>query len=662
EEKGDLYVVLSDSLWRRRFHADPGVIGRSMTLSGKNYTITGVMPRSFEFPGAESAMWTTLDPPELVNSRSFRFLRVVGRLKPGLTPVQAQTEMNLIASRMEQQYADTNAGVGISVTPLHEQIVGKVRPALYALLGAVGFVLLIAIANVANLLLARALVRERDFAVLQALGANRLRLVQRMITESLVLAFFGGGFGLLLATVGVRMLAQTNIDLIPRLSEVEVDVRVLFFTLFITVLSGIIFGIAPVLQTKVNLNDVLKESGRTTVGSVRGQRLRGVLVIAEVALSLVLLIGASLMIRSFVELVAINPGFRPDNLLTLQVILPQSRYSSDQQVINYYQQTLERLRTLPGIKAVGAGSGLPPVFNQSRNSFQIEGYQPSGTSENLTANYVPISSDYFTALGTDLVQGRTFNNFDGPNNEKVVIIDQHIAKRYFPEGGALGRRISFDNKDPVWRTVVGVVGNLKFSGNLYSESEDAIYLPYTQAPYGGMFFLIRTNAEPAQKASEVRSAIWSIDRDLPIAKVRTMTAVLADSVAQPRLYMTLLSVFAVIALILASIGIYGVVSSSVAQRGHEIGVRMALGAQRSNILRLIMVQGLRLVLIGIAIGIFCAYAASRVIAGLLYGISPTDLVTFIAVPVLLIGVAMLACLIPAHRATRVDPMVSLRES
>ena len=657
-QRGELNAVLSDSFWRARFHADPGIVGKSITLDGKSFTVTGVMPRSFEFPGAEAVMWTTLELPPLANSRPFRFLRVIGRLKPGVTPAQAQSDMNLIASRLAQQYPDTNESVGVTVTPLHEQIVGKVRPALYALLAAVGFVLLIAIANVANLLLARALVRERDFTVLQALGASRFRLIQRMITESLVLALIGGALGLLLAIVGTRMLISTNLDLIPRLSEVGVDFRVLLFALFITVLSGIIFGIAPMLQTKVNLNDVLKDSGRTTIGGTRGQRLRGILVVAEVALSLVLLITASLMIRSFVGMQAIDPGFRPDNLLTLQVILPQGRYSTDEQVVNFYKQMLERVRAVPGVETVGAGSGLPPVFNQSRSNFSVEGYEPA-PSESMTANFVPVTNDYFKALGTPILEGREFNDFDRPDSQQVVIIAQNLAKRYFPDGSALGRRISFDEG---WRTVVGVVGNLKFSGNLYTESEDAIYLPDKQSPYSGMFIFVRTNTNPAAKIGEVRNAIWAIDRDLPIAKVRTMNDVLGESVAQPRLYMTLLSIFAVIALILASIGIYGVISYSVAQRGHEIGLRMALGAQRGNILRLVLAQGLKLVLVGIAIGLFCAFVGTRILSGLLYGVSPTDLITFLAVPVFLAGVAMLACLLPALRATRVDPIVSLRES
>jgi putative ABC transport system permease protein len=658
DQTNGLFVVLSDSLWRGRFHADPSVVGKSITLSDKNFIVTGVMPGSFEFPGSESALWTTLELPQMASSRSFRFLRVIGRLKPGVTLPQVQSDMNLIASRFEQQYADSNAGIGVTVIPLHEQLVGKVRPALYALLGAVAFVLLIAIANVANLLLARALVRERDFAVLQALGASRLRLIQRMITESIVLALLGGCLGFFLAVVGIPMLVSSSHDLIPRLSEVGIDFRVFLFALFITIVSGIIIGIAPMLQTKVDLNDVLKEAGRGAVGSSRGQRLRGVLVVGEVALSLVLLIAASLMIRSFIGMLKIDPGLQPDKLLTLQVVLPQTRYSKDEQVINFYQQMLERVRALPGVEIVGAGSGLPPVSNQSRNIFGVEGYEPAA-NETMTANFVPITNDYFRALGAPLLQGRPFNDHDRADTERVAIVDQNIAKRYFPQGKVIGGRISIDAED---RTVVGVAGNLKFSGNLYTEGEDAIYLPDKQSPYRGMFVFVRTNSDPAAMTNEVRNTIWSIDRDLPIAKVQTMNQVLAESVAQPRLYMTLLIVFASIALILASIGLYGVVSYSVEQRGHEIGLRMALGAQRSNILRLVLVQGLKLVLIGIALGIFCAYAGTRVMAGLLYGISPTNLATFLAVSVFMIVVAVLACLIPAHRATRVDPVVSLREN
>jgi putative ABC transport system permease protein len=633
-------------------------VGKSITLSDKNFIVTGVMPGSFEFPGSESALWTTLELPQMASSRSFRFLRVIGRLKPGVTLPQAQSDMNLIASRFEQQYADSNAGIGVTVIPLHEQLVGKVRPALYALLGAVAFVLLIAIANVANLLLARALVRERDFAVLQALGASRMRLIQRMITESVLLALIGGALGFFLAMVGIPMLVSSSLDLIPRLSEVGIDFRVFLFTLLITIVSGIIIGIAPMLQTKVNLNDVLKDAGRGAVGTSRGQRLRGVLVVGEVALSLVLLIAATLMIRSFVGMLKIDPGLQPDKLLTLQVVLPQTKYSKDEQVINFYQQMLERVRALPGVEIVGAGSGLPPISNQSRNIFGVEGYEPAA-NENLTANFVPITNDYFKALGTPLLQGRPFNDHDRADTERVAIVDQNIAKRYFPQGKVIGGRISIDAED---RTVVGVAGNLKFSGNLYTEGEDAIYLPDKQSPYRGMFVFVRTNTDPAAMTNEVRNAIWSIDRDLPIAKVQTMNEVLAESVGQPRLYMTLLIVFASIALILASIGLYGVVSYSVAQRGHEIGLRMALGAQRSNILRLVLGQGLKLVLIGIALGIFCAYAGTRVMAGLLYGISPTNLTTFLAVSIFMVVVAVLACLIPAHRATRVDPVVSLREN
>jgi putative ABC transport system permease protein len=667
DQNREPYVVLGDALWRRRFRADPAIVGKAITLNGTNFTVTGVMPPGFDFPGMESVMWTTLthalsSTPDQATSRGNNGLRVIGRLKQGVSPEQAQAEMSVIASRLQQQYPDTNASLGVSIIPLHTQVIGNVRPALYALLGAVAFVLLIACANVANLLLTRAVVREREFVVRQALGATRMRLVRQMLTESMVLALVGGVLGVVLAVVGVNLLAGLNLDILPRLAEASVDGRVLLFALGVTLLSGIIFGLAPAFQTKVNLNDTLREAGRGTVGASRGRRLRSLLVVVEVALSLVLLISAGLMIRSFLGLLKIEPGFNPDKLLTMQVILPQSRYSGGPQITNYYQQVLERVRALPGVQAVGVSSGLPPIFNQSRNSFQIEGYQPSGAGESLTANYLPISADYFKALGAKLIDGREFAESDNATAPKVVIISQPMAKRFFPDGRVLGRRITFSDKADDWRTVVGVVGDLKYSGSLYSESEDAIYLPNTQAPYGGMFLLVRTVGDPQNLSRDVRNAVWSIDRDVPLAKVRTMEQVLAESVAQPRFYTFLLGVFAVIALILASVGIYGVISYSVAQRRHELGLRIALGAQPRNVLWLVMAQGLKLVLVGVFIGVFVALASVRVINSLLHGVSPTDLTTFVLVPLVLVGVALLACLVPASRATRVDPMIALRDT
>ena len=667
EQNREPYVVLGDALWRRRFRADPGIVGKAITLNGTNFTVTGVMPPGFDFPGMEAVMWTTLthalsSTPEQATSRGANQLRVVGRLKQGVTPERAQAEMSVIASRLQQQYPETNAALGVSVIPLHTQVIGNVRPALYALLGAVGFVLLISCANVANLLLTRAVVREREFVVRQALGASRLRLVRQMLTESMLLALVGGVLGVALAVVGVGLLAGLNLDILPRLAEASVDGRVLLFALGVSLLSGVVFGLAPSLQTKVNLNETLRESGRGTVGAARGKHLRSLLVVVEVALSLVLLIGAGLMIRSFLGLLKIDPGFKPDNLLTMQVILPQSRYAGGPQIINYYQQVLERVRALPGVQAVGVGSGLPPIFNQSRNSFQVEGYQPSGSGESLTANYLPISADYFKALGAKVIDGREFAESDNAAAPKVVIISQQMAKRYFPDGRVLGRRITFSDKAEDWRTVVGVASDLKYSGSLYSEAEDAVYLPYTQAPFAGMFLLVRTAGDPQSRTTDVRNAIWSIDRDVPLAKVRTMEQVLAESVAQPRFYTLLLGVFAAIALILASVGIYGVISYSVAQRRHELGLRIALGAQPRNVLWLVMAQGLKLVLVGVAIGVFFALASVRVMNSLLYGVSTTDVTTFVVVPLVLVGVAMVASFVPASRATRVDPMIALRET
>jgi predicted permease len=388
-----------------------------------------------------------------------------------------------------------------------------------------------------------------------------------------------------------------------------------------------------------------------------------VLVVAEVALSLVLLVSAGLMIRSFLGMLRIEPGFNPENLLTKEVVLPRARYAGPPQIIAFNQQLFERIRALPGVAAVGAGSGVPPVFNQMRGSFAVEGYQPSNASETMSANQLPINSEYFKALGAPLVQGREFDDRDAAGAPKVVIISQSMARRFFPDGNVLGKRIDIgDTPQPDWRAVVGVAPDLKYSGSLYSEDEDAIYLPYLQSPPWGMYLFVRTNSEPSAMTPEVRNVVRAIDRDVPVAKIRTMRQVLAESVAQPRFYTLLLGIFAAIALIMATIGLYGVISYAVAQRTHELGVRVALGAGTGDIIKLVVTHGLRLSIIGSAIGLFLAFGVTRVFASLLYGVSPVDPLTLIATPLLLIGVTLLACFIPARRATRVDPVTALRQS
>lgn len=661
-------VVLSDAFWRQRFNADPNVAGKTLLLNGKTFTITGVMPPNFQVPLTEVALWTTLmhaltATPEQATSRGFHSFNVIARLKPGISLEQAKSDLNAVNARLQQQYPDTNSGRASNLIPLRELVVGDMRTALIILFGAVVFVLLIACANVANLLLARAVVRDREFAIRTALGAGRAILVRQLLTESLLLAFLGSALGLGLAAGLISLLRNSGLNLVPRLKEVSLDGTVLLFTLGVAIVSGLIFGIAPSLQTKVNLNDTLKESTRGSTGGTRGRRLRNVIVVAEVALSLVLLISAGLMIRSFAGLLRIEPGFNPEKLLTMQVVMPHLQYAEPQQKIGFSEQVFERVRALPGVTAVGASSGLPPVFNQLRNSFGVEGYQPAGASESMTANQITINNEYFKALETPLVQGREFDSHDTATSPEVVIISHSMVRRFFPDGNALGKRLTFGyTRAPEWRTIVGVAGDLKYSGSLYSEAEDAIYLPYQQLPPGGMYLFVRTPSEPQAMAAEVRNVVRTVDPDVPVAKIRSMKEVLAESVAQPRFYALLLGIFAAIALILASIGLYGVISYAVAQRTQELGVRMALGANTGSIIKLVVMHGLRLAIIGVAIGLFLAFGITRVFASLLYGIDSIDPLTFVIMPLLLILITLLASFVPARRATRVNPVTALRQS
>ena len=667
EESAQPFVVLSYALWKRRFNADPNLAGKSITLNGKNYAITGVMPARFEFPDRETMFWTTLGyalsgTPEQASSRIFRAFNVVGRLRPGVSMEKAQTEMNVVASRLQQQYPDGNAGLGVNLTPLREQMVGKIKPALLALFGAVAFVLLIACSNVASLLLARAVIREREFALRMALGAGRFRLIRQLLTESVLLAIVGGGAGLLMALLAIKAFSGAALDTIPQLSEVRLDGWVLLFTLAAALLSGIIFGLAPAMQTKMSLSDKLKESSRGSVGGRRSIRLRGLLVIAEIAFSIVLLISAGLMVKSFLGLLKINPGFNPSNLLTMQVIVPRFQHTDEQAISAVYQQALAGIKALPGVQSVGACSGLTPVYNPQRNVFTIEGYQPSGPQEKLIANYLPINSEYFKTLGAPVIIGREFTDQDAADSPRVVIISQRMAKRYFPNGDVIGRRLALGSEaQPQWRTIVGVVGDLKYSGGLYSMEEDAIYVPYLQEPSAIMYLVVRANGGPEILMGGIRNVIWSLDKTVPIAHVRTMEQVLSESVAQQRYYMLLFGIFAAIALVLASVGVYGMISYSVAQRLQELGVRMALGAGSKDIFKLVLRQGLTPAVIGAVIGTFVAGSVTRLISELLYRVQATDIFTFIFIPLLLITVALLASFVPAYRATRVDPMSALRD-
>jgi predicted permease len=663
-------VVLSDALWHRRFGGDPGIVGKTITLNGESYAVVGVMPRGFQF-GRELGQlvdlwspiaWTPeqLSPDNMTNE----YLAALARLKPGVTITQAQAEMDSIAANLRAQYmpGSDNSMWGLALESFNELVVGDIRPALLVLLGAVALVLLIACANVANLMLARATARHKEMAIRTALGASRTRIIRQLLTESVLLSVLGGGLGLLLAMWGVDLLLKINEGRIPRSYEIGLDMNVLLFTLGVSLLTGIIFGLAPAFQTsKIQLNDTLKEGGRTGTGTIR-HRLRDLLVVAEVSLTVVILIGAGLLLRSFMRLQEVSPGFKPQNLLVMQVSLPNFKYKEAQQKTLFYQEMLEKVRALPGVKSAGTISALPMSGMNSSGSFRIEGREvPQGQSSPHGDRWTA-SADYFKTMSIPLVRGRYFTERDGPDAPGVAIIDETMARKYWPGEDPLGRRITFegDENNPRWREIVGVVGHVRHKG-LEGESRVQYYVPYTQRPPGSMFLVVQAGtAEAAALTPTVRGAISGIDRDLPVYRVTTMERLVSESLAQRRFSMFLLGVFAALALVLAVVGLYGVMSYTVTQRTHEIGIRMALGAQTGDVLRMVLRQGMIFTMVGLAVGLLAAYALTRVMSGLLFGVSATDPLTFAGVALLLAFVALLACYLPARRATRVDPMVALR--
>ncbi len=658
-------AVLSHGYWLRRFGGDRGIVGKKLSFDGKTYSVIGVMPAGFAFPDKETEVWVPIafDPSLFAETeRGSRYINMVARLRPGVSVERAAAEMDATAARLQQQYPDSyaaNSGWGVSVIPLHEQVVGDVRKPLIILLGAVAFVLLIACANVANLLLVRAAVRQKETAIRTAMGASRGRLIRQLLTESVVLSLTGGALGLLLAVVGINLiLSFSPADVLP-VKEVGLDARVLGFTLLVSLLTGVIFGLAPALQaSKADLNEVLKESGRTTIGGKR-QRTRSALVVLEVAMSLLLLIGAGLMIRSFMRLLRVDPGFKSEHVLTMQLSLPQTKYAQPPQRVAFYRQVLQRLEALPGVKAVGAINQLPLTGSSSDRTFNEQGKPPQNPPPN--AEFRVVSPGYFRAVGIPLVKGRYFADTDQETTPKAVIINQAMARRYWPGEDPLGKRISFDGApgQPNWREVVGIVGDVRQLG-LGSEAKPEMYVPFTQFPRLNMTLVAQSAGDPAKLTSAVRSEVRAIDADQPVYNTRTMEEVLAQSVAKQRLNMLLLGIFAGVALVLAAIGIYGVMSYTTAQRMHEFGIRMALGARPKDLLTLVLGQGMLLALLGVVLGLVAAFLATRVMSSLLYGVSSTDPLTFIGVALLLLLVALAASLVPARKATRVDPIIALR--
>ena len=663
----DDVVVLSHTLWQNGFGASSAIIGQTIRLNGRGHTVVGVMPRGFTFPDEKTDIWRPMAmSAQQVQNRQGKWLSAIGRLKTGVSIEQASADMGAIALQLEQQYPDANAGYGVRLVPLHEEIVGKVNTILLILFGAVGFVLLIACANIANLLLARASSRQKEIAVRAALGASRRRLINQFLTEGLLLAMMGGVLGLLLALWGSDALIALSPANIPRLKEAGVDGRVLGFTLLLSLLTTLIFGLAPALQaSKPNLNEALKEEGRGA-SSGSGGRLRSLLVIGEVAVSVVLLVGAGLMIKSFVQLQGVNAGFDAHNLLTMEITLPASRYGQNQQQIGFFQQALERIKSLPGVKAVGAVQDLPFKFNEMsfpiRIDSTLEGQLVQSASEQPKAVYRAVTDDYFRALEIPLLEGRTFTSQDDLNTSPVVIINQSMANRFWPDEDPLGKRIRFgEASDPAY-TIVGVVGDIKHMG-LNADEGAVMYQPHAQKRFPWlrwMTLVVRTDEDARGLAAAVRSRIQEVDKDQPVYGVATMEQLLAESIATPRFSTLLLAGFALLALALTVIGVYGVVSYTIAQRTREIGIRMALGAQMRDVIRLVIGQGLKLVLTGVGLGLAGAGALTHTMKSLLFGVSATDPGIFAMVAVLLTGVALLACYLPSRRAAKVDPMIALR--
>jgi putative ABC transport system permease protein len=663
-EKGARVVILSYGLWQRRFGGDPGIVGKTVTISSSPYEVIGVMPQGFKNPApAErkpAEMWIPLAmrfEPEL---RRSDFMDVVARLKPNVTLEQARAEMKTITSRLEQQYPDTNTGWSTLVIPLQERIVGDVRPAIWVIVGVVGFLLLIACANVANLLLARSAARQQEIAVRRALGAGRMRLVRQFLTESVLLALAGGVLGALIAMWGVELLVRLSPGNIPRLDEVRLNWQVLLFTLGVSILTGVIFGLIPALHsTNPNLTESLKEGGRSSTEGLRGARLRNSLVVAEIAIALVLLVGAGLMIKSFMRLQGVDPGFKPERILALDLSMPAAKYKEPAQNVAFMEQLVSRVERLPGVEKAAATAALP-FTGGAVLAFTVEGRPDPPPSQEPDAEYRVVTPQYFDTMGISLVRGSLFTEQHANGTPAVAIINETLARKHFPGEDPIGKRINLGNpQTSPWRTIIGIVRDVHQKA-LDEAPYPQMYAPYAQSPRASMTLVARTSSDPSAIVPAIRNELAALDKDQPLYNVRTMEQVMSESIARQRFSMLLIAVFAGVGLVLASVGIYGVMSYAVAQRTHEIGVRMALGASAGDVLKMVVRQGMVMALIGTGLGLIAAFLLSRVIASLLFDVSATDPLTYLLISALLIGVALLACLIPARRATRVDPMVALR--
>jgi putative ABC transport system permease protein len=658
-------VVLGYGLWTRHFGSDPQIVGKSLTLDGQSYRVVGVMQNGFQFPrGVDLWLPSEFDADALSpGARGAHYLRVMARLKPGVSIDKAQAEMVAISKRLEQLYPRTNTGWSSRLLALNEATVGNVRPTLLVLFGAVGFLLLIACANVANLLLARATARQREIAIRFSLGANRWRIARQLLTESILLSGIATAAGLLLAEWAIRALRTLPPSNLPRAASIGLDLPVLIFAGGVAVFTGLLFGVAPALQiTRGAPAEILKEGGR---GSSAGRHgVRSALVVLETTLALVLLVGSGLLLKSFLRLQTVDPGFQYKNIVTTDISLPRSKYSTEAQKIQFFDQLLERTQFVPGVKEVAASSGNPMEGSNLSFAFSTKGLQALSPAEQPSAGYYVISANYFHMLHIPLLVGRYFAKEDTTGSPRVAIISESLAQRFFHDRNPVGQMIAIGvgaprPDGPLWREIVGVVGDIKDDG-LGGAPTMTVYEPYRQMGWGDMNLFLRSDGDALQMAAMVRSEVVSVDKDQPVGDISTGEQLMAEAVAQPQLRTMLLSLFAGLALILASLGIYGVMSNTVAQRTHEIGVRMALGAGQSTVLRLVLTNGMRLTLLGIVLGMVGAFALTRLMKSFLFHVTPTDPATFLEVALFLFLVALLASYIPARCAMRVDPVVALR--
>jgi predicted permease len=663
-------AIISYGLWQRHFGGDQNVIGKTLSLTGQTVMVVGVMPRGFQFPGGanmipglqfalQNDIWMPLAfTDEEKRQQSNLNLALIGRLKSGVSAGQAESEL----WALEQDLPLGKIGYTINALPLQQQMVGKIRKLLLVLLATVALVLLIACANIANLLLARASSRQKEIAIRAAMGAGRIRLIRQLLTESLLLSLGGGALGFLLAVWGSSLLVALIPEDVPRVHEVSVDGRILGFTLLVSFVTGVVFGLAPALQaSRLDLNASLKEGMRGTTAGLRQNRLRSLLVVSEVAMALVLLVSAALLIKSFVRLLEVKPGFNPANVLTMDIQLPDlppSRYAKDEEQTAFFQQLMDRIKALPGVDGASAVVTLPLTGAFESTDLILAGRESLPNAQRPEADYTTVTPDFFRTMQIPLLQGRQFTTQDTKGTPGVIIINDILARMCWPGEDPIGKHFTVGfEKTP--REIVGVVASIKQT-RLDAAGRPAMYMPHLQSPGSGMTVLVRTSGAPLAMAAAVREQVWAIDKNVPVTHLQTMDQVFGDSVAQPRFSMLVVGLFAALALVLASVGIYGVMAYSVSRRAHEIGVRMALGARTGQVLKLVLKEGMTLTLMGIAVGLFGAFALTRLMATLLFGVSAKDPFTFISVAALLAAVALVACYIPARRATKVDPLVALR--